>query len=60
MGIFSNPKCPKCGGKTVETGHSFPYPQLKCNRCGNEDTQKRKDSKRIKDLEERLRRLEQR
>lgn len=58
MGLFSNPKCPQCGGKTVKTHAAFPFPQYRCNRCVRENKQKRKDEKRIKELEERLRRLE--
>jgi len=51
MGWFSNPKCPRCGGETVATGYSFPYPQLRCNRCYNE-------SKRLQELEDRIEYLE--
>jgi tRNA(Ile2) C34 agmatinyltransferase TiaS len=33
MGLFSNPKCPVCGIRTVPTGYSFPFPQWRCNNC---------------------------
>ena len=33
MGLFGTPKCPQCGGKTVATGYSLPYPQYRCNFC---------------------------
>lgn len=58
MGLFSNPRCPRCGGKTVETGYSAPFPAFRCNRCVRENTQRRKDQKRINELEERLKKLE--
>lgn len=51
MGWFSNPKCPHCGGPTVATGYSFPFPQLRCNRCYEANT-------KIKELEDRLKALE--
>jgi len=51
MGWFSNPKCPHCGTETVATGYSFPYPQLRCNRCYKENT-------RLKELEDRIKQLE--
>lgn len=51
MGWFSNPKCPKCGTQTVKTGYSFPYPQLRCNRCYNENNKFKQLEDRIKQLE---------
>lgn len=58
MGIFSNPKCPRCGCKTVETGYSFPYPQFRCNNCVSNSEKAKAESRRIQDLEYRLAMLE--
>ncbi len=55
MGIFSNPKCPRCGNKTVETHYAFPFPQYRCDNCIRE---KQKQDK-IDELEERLRQIEE-
>ena len=58
MGLFRNPKCPRCGGKTVQTGYAFPFPPLRCNRCVTESAQREKDQKKIQELEDRLRKIE--
>jgi tRNA(Ile2) C34 agmatinyltransferase TiaS len=59
MGLFSNPKCPKCGGKTVRTGYSFPFPQLRCNRCVNYNSRIKKQEQENQALKLRLERLEE-
>jgi tRNA(Ile2) C34 agmatinyltransferase TiaS len=53
MGLFSVklPKCPHCGGPTVRTGYSYPYPQLRCNSCYQRN-------KEIQEMEERIATLE--
>ena len=59
MGWFSNPNCPQCGRETVETGYSFPYPQLRCNYCVKVSKTERKSKETIADLEARLSKLEE-
>lgn len=52
MGLFNLPKCPHCGEETVATGYSYPYPQLRCNRCCNKNAKKQ-----IKRLEKKNKRV---
>lgn len=57
MGLFGLPKCPHCGGKTEETGYSFPYPQLRCRRCIATNKAKREQEEEIEDLKRRIEKL---
>lgn len=58
MGLFSNPKCPKCGNKTVETGYSFPYPAYRCSYCVREDAEQQEDNDELEGLKKRITALE--
>lgn len=61
MGLFSTklPKCPHCGGPTVQTGYSFPYPQLRCNNCYTRNIEKQEMEARIAALESKVKKLTQ-
>jgi tRNA(Ile2) C34 agmatinyltransferase TiaS len=50
MGLFSKPKCPRCGGPITATGYSFPFPQYRCRNC----IAKNQQDKRIKELEKQV------
>ncbi len=54
MGLFGNPKCPRCGGKTVRTNYAFPFPQLRCNRCCEENGRLKAMEDEIKELKKKL------
>ena len=58
MGLFSYPKCPKCGSETEPTGYAEPYPQLRCRPCVRRNSEKASDEKRIAALEARIKSLE--
>jgi len=58
MSLFGNPKCPSCGGKTVRTGYSFPYPQLRCIPCYRQSIEREELEKRNRSLEHRINKLE--
>lgn len=51
MGLFSKPKCPRCGGVLTPTGYSWPFPALRCKNCIQNNKEK-------KDIEERISKLE--
>ena len=58
MGWFSKPKCPHCGGTDLEeTGYSFPYPQIRCNTCTSNNRKRKKDKKRLDELEKEIEKL---
>ncbi len=54
MGLFSKSKCPHCGGKLTETGYAFPYPQLRCKICIQNNREKDALEERISKLERQL------
>ena len=54
MGWFSNPKCPRCGRETTETGYSFPYPPYQCKPCKKDNAKQQELEDRIKQLEKKL------
>lgn len=58
FGLFENPKCPNCGRELEPTYHAFPYPQWRCPYCIKENERINKDKQKIKELEERLKKLE--
>lgn len=58
MGLFSH-KCPECGGKLEATGYAFPYPTHRCANCirmNNEMKKRRALEKRVRQLEENVKR----
>jgi tRNA(Ile2) C34 agmatinyltransferase TiaS len=58
MGWFSKPKCPKCGTILVATGYGGLYPKWRCNRCCEQNSRTSVENKKIKELEERIKNLE--
>lgn len=57
FGLFSSPKCPRCGGRLTETNYSFPFPQLRCNNCIRNSIKEKEMHDRIKKLEEQVKKL---
>lgn len=58
MSLFGPPKCPHCGSKLKFNSGSVGVPTWRCDNCIERNREKRERANKIKELEDRIAKLE--